>query len=259
MAAILKVRDVDGTVHEIHALQGKSAYQYAVEGGYTGTEAEFATKLAKEKFANPNALTFTGAVTGSYDGSEPLTVEIPSGGGAEAETWDLLINAEIAEDCTEVIFNSGDAGEVLSNYKELLVLIDLFGNTGGFTTALKIGFLNAVKVWNAPYNLNMTGYSAETVKYYINMFRFKKTEYGILPVNRYTQYNTGSLSNGLYNTGSINSSAPATDFVLPISKSQHVTTDMTDFTSQKEFERLGIAGYQAVIGAGTIIKVWGMK
>lgn len=30
---------------------------------------------------NPNALTFTGAVIGSYDGSESLTVEIPSGGG----------------------------------------------------------------------------------------------------------------------------------------------------------------------------------
>lgn len=29
---------------------------------------------------NPNALTFTGAVTGSYDGSAPLEVEIPSGG-----------------------------------------------------------------------------------------------------------------------------------------------------------------------------------
>ena len=60
---------------------GKSAYQYAVEGGYTGTEEAFAAKLAKEKFANPNALTFTGAVTGRYDGSAPLEVEIPSGGG----------------------------------------------------------------------------------------------------------------------------------------------------------------------------------
>ena len=27
---------------------------------------------------NPNALTFTGAVTGAYDGSEPMTVNIPS-------------------------------------------------------------------------------------------------------------------------------------------------------------------------------------
>ena len=56
---------------------GKSAYAYAQDGGYTGTEAEFAAKLAKEKFANPYALTFTGGVTGSYDGSEPLAVEIP--------------------------------------------------------------------------------------------------------------------------------------------------------------------------------------
>ena len=60
---------------------GKSAYAYAVEGGYTGTEAEFAAKLAAEKFANPNALTFTGAVTGNYDGSAPLEVAIPSGEG----------------------------------------------------------------------------------------------------------------------------------------------------------------------------------
>ena len=57
---------------------GKSAYAYAVEGGYTGTEAEFAAKLAQEKFANPNALTFAGAVTGSYDGSAPMSVKIPS-------------------------------------------------------------------------------------------------------------------------------------------------------------------------------------
>ena len=31
---------------------------------------------------NPNALTFTGAVTGSYDGSVAVTVDIPSGGGS---------------------------------------------------------------------------------------------------------------------------------------------------------------------------------
>lgn len=245
---------------EFDGADGKSAYQYAQDGGYTGTEAEFAAKLAQEKFASPNALTFTGAVTGNYDGSEPVTVEIPSGGGAAVETWDLLINAEITEDCTEVFFNSGDAGETLSDYKELLVLIDLFGNTGGFTTALKIGFLNAMTVWSSPYALQMAGYSAETVQYYINMFRFKKTEHGILPVNRYTQYNQNSLSNGLtHASGTTTSSAPAPDFTLPISAGQHVTTDMTDFTSQKEFERLGIGGYQAIIGAGTIIKVWGMK
>ena len=38
-----------------------------------------------DKLPNPNALTFTGAVTGSYDGSAPLEVAIPSGGGGSAE------------------------------------------------------------------------------------------------------------------------------------------------------------------------------
>lgn len=42
----------------------------------SGTESqEMPTTLP-----NPNALTFTGAVTGSYDGSAPLSVEIPDGG-----------------------------------------------------------------------------------------------------------------------------------------------------------------------------------
>ena len=154
---------------EFDGTDGKSAYQYAQDGGYTGTETEFAEKLAQEQLTgttktltptqvydavsagipvkvqhtdstyglisftafnvseslnviaseiiayfnsvymlcelfgdkssnkwgfnittlaekadipsalpNPNALTFTGAVTGSYDGSEPLNVDIPS-------------------------------------------------------------------------------------------------------------------------------------------------------------------------------------
>ena len=78
-------------------VDGKSAYQYAVEGGYTGTEEAFAAKLAEEiptALPNPNALTFTGAVTGRYDGSAPLEVEIPSGGGSgeiSATARNLLI------------------------------------------------------------------------------------------------------------------------------------------------------------------------
>ena len=157
---------------------GKSAYDYAVEGGYTGTEEEFAKKLASKlllvnitesngtlsadkayseiwdaiiagttvfvyyndyvlpligmfdglyfgtimcdngddvngaavgsvtieitpndvvndisaqadipkTLPNPNALTFTGAVTGSYDGSASLSVEIPAGADCKIVT-----------------------------------------------------------------------------------------------------------------------------------------------------------------------------
>ena len=68
---------------EFDGADGKSAYQYAQDGGYTGTETEFAEKLAKEipeALPNPNALTFTGAVNATYDGSTAVSVEIPSGG-----------------------------------------------------------------------------------------------------------------------------------------------------------------------------------
>ena len=47
-------------------------------------------EAAEAKLANPNALTFTGAVTGSYDGSAPLSVEIPSGGGGGDSGWEYL-------------------------------------------------------------------------------------------------------------------------------------------------------------------------
>ena len=49
--SILKIRDENGNIVEIPALKGdagKSAYQYAVDGGYTGTEEEFSEKLSKE-------------------------------------------------------------------------------------------------------------------------------------------------------------------------------------------------------------------
>lgn len=46
---------------------------------------------------NPNALTFTGAVTGSYDGSAPLSVEIPSGGGSVSDISLGLTGAAVGQ------------------------------------------------------------------------------------------------------------------------------------------------------------------
>lgn len=64
---------------------GKSAYQYAQEGGYTGTETAFAEKLAQKTdipsaLPNPNALTIKiGSTTVTYDGSTAQTVMIDDG------------------------------------------------------------------------------------------------------------------------------------------------------------------------------------
>ena len=154
MAAILKVRDTDGTVHEIHALQGKSAYQYAQEGGYTGTEAEFAAKLAAEKFANPYALTFTGAVTGSYDGSAALSVEIPSGGGA----WRTIGTQRM--DGVEAAVHFDLSGESIIQ----VVVTALRGTELGASSAtISLSFSDGTTVAFNPMNLNKTAFCPKNV------------------------------------------------------------------------------------------------
>ena len=114
--------------------EGKSAYAYAVEGGYTGTETEFAAKLAQEKFANPNALSFTGAVTGSYDGSEPLTVEIPSGGGEETEL-PIIQEYTIEGDETASIVFTG-----LPNLSEFLLEIAWVWQSTAYNGVVRVSF-----------------------------------------------------------------------------------------------------------------------
>ncbi len=68
---------------------GKSAYEYACDGGYKGTEAEFAAKLAAKiptSLPNPYSLTLTGAVDATYDGTAPISVEIPEGSSVSLDT-----------------------------------------------------------------------------------------------------------------------------------------------------------------------------
>ena len=114
---------------------GKSAYSYAQDGGYTGTEAEFAAKLAAEKLPNPYPLTFTGAVNETYDGSAPVSVEIPSGGsGGEGATSNYIelgtlpytvgniteLYLEPSADCSLVI-GSGNDNNLITSLEDSLI------------------------------------------------------------------------------------------------------------------------------------------
>lgn len=82
-----------------------------LSGNKTGEElglvpdlSGFATKeeipVVPEALPNPNALTFTGAVNATYDGSQAVSVEIPSGGGGGgtgggSAEWTLLYDGTI--------------------------------------------------------------------------------------------------------------------------------------------------------------------
>lgn len=110
---------------------GKSAYQYAVEGGYTGTEAEFAAKLAEEMpdtLPNPNALTFSGAVSATYDGSAPCSVDIPIGGGDGVMTYynmDItkLASGTIPSGTEPSVTNTGITFGQLNGYRRIRITI----------------------------------------------------------------------------------------------------------------------------------------
>lgn len=90
----------DGKLYTAPGADGKSAYEYAQDGGYTGTETEFAEKLATDipnALPNPNALTFTGAVNATYDGSTAVSVEIPSGGSGGTDISLGLTSASVGQ------------------------------------------------------------------------------------------------------------------------------------------------------------------
>lgn len=98
-----------------------------------------ATTLAQKqdiptKLPNPNALTFTGAVTGSYDGSAPLEVAIPNGGGSGFDEWECIntftIPADTAEDVTSITFSEDAEGKPFALKKFYAVFA---GITGAYT------------------------------------------------------------------------------------------------------------------------------
>lgn len=151
---------------------GKSAYQYALEGGYTGTEAEFLAKLAEEmpdKLPNPNALTFTGAVTGSYDGSAPVSVEIPSGEGGTGGGGDVF----------ELIGEATSSG--VSDVVGLTIPFDgsLYKNIIAYAYNLPAGnkkriIIRDIQAWWAGYPLGWNGVADE----YMNSMTGMKNTWG---------------------------------------------------------------------------------
>lgn len=91
---------------------GKSAYKFAQDAGYTGTETDFSKKLSQATFANPFPLTFTGAASATYDGSEAVTVDLPSGGSvSDYKATTITIDADV--DKVELLGSDVNATEIL--------------------------------------------------------------------------------------------------------------------------------------------------
>lgn len=75
---VLTVYDENGNRIPIPAIAGKSAYAYAKEGGYTGTEEEFAQKMADESAVPPLRLFASGFEAGTTVNPIKITNKNPS-------------------------------------------------------------------------------------------------------------------------------------------------------------------------------------
>lgn len=114
MAAILRVRDADGKVSDIPAIRGKSAYQYAVEGGYTGTEQEFSAKMAQESIPKNQGTENVGKIlVVGTDGNLTLA-DLPEGGaggdvvGVLDESNNILLSGNLADGMYTLKYENAD-------------------------------------------------------------------------------------------------------------------------------------------------------
>lgn len=92
---------------------GKNAYQYAQDGGYTGSETEFATKLAAEHLPAPATAAVGQYFRAKTVGDNGLVTEVeavdaPTGG---ALSWRKVADITLSEAATEIIINEDVEGK----------------------------------------------------------------------------------------------------------------------------------------------------
>ena len=97
---------------------GKSAYQYAVEGGYTGTEDEFAEKLAQEQLIGTTSALTPTQVYNAVSAGIPVKVQYTD------RTYGLLSFSafNIAESLSVIV------SQTIVYYNDVYILVELFGN-----------------------------------------------------------------------------------------------------------------------------------
>lgn len=87
---------------------------------------------------NPNALKFTGAATGTYDGSSALTINIPTSGAVD-QSLIIKLNGGSSEGSNMFTFNGSEAKTV--NITAALIGAATSGHTHGLSSISASGFL----------------------------------------------------------------------------------------------------------------------
>ena len=105
----------DGTMTQkaiTDALSGKAASSHTHTSSSISDFDEAVTALLPSKLPNPYAVTFTGAATGTYDGSRAVTINIPTTGSTSKESLVIQLNGGTTEGDDKFTFNGGTAKTV---------------------------------------------------------------------------------------------------------------------------------------------------
>ena len=109
---------------------------------------------------NPNALTFTGAVQATYDGSKPMSVEIPQGGGGDSP-WRKITDFTTEEEVATLFITQDDEGKTFK-LKEIYFYVNALANSEGKTTSYFRFGVNPKNqhdcIWQTATGLPQTGF-----------------------------------------------------------------------------------------------------
>ena len=186
------------------------------------------------KLPNPNALTFTGAVTGSYDGSAPLSVEIPQGGGGgSVETYtgeyELIVDHTVtAEEASASSFTfTKDAYPLINGQKLLVLVIEMPDTVSMPWSVLKAG--NDDVIWNFNGTANcIRGFSA-------------------------VLYNRWFFKSEFLTNKNVDTYLPATIAIIANRDPSFRSNPYKEYTS------ITLYSYVAFLAEGTVIKIYGGK
>lgn len=181
--------------------------------GYTHTIYEDGTVNQNEQrylipediptaFPNPHALTFTGAVSATYDGSKAVSIEIPSGGGSGgASGWTHIDTIDLSSGALSYEFDTTGYNELMLVNKTAVNCAGSVVNWKGASSPLTGGNLAVNKVIGTVFMLHYLGNG--TIAY--SNGRQSDTIYmgGAMNVNEATLNNTLRLTFTTATSGTI--------------------------------------------------------
>lgn len=103
---------------------------------------------------NPNKLTFTGAVSGEYDGSSPLSIEIPQGGGGGVSSaYELIAEGTLEEEAKQMVIGGNlDEYGIVYYYVKIKAVDTEYYSGISFSATSSINWSNIINQTKTPIN-----------------------------------------------------------------------------------------------------------